>query len=281
MSGDLESGSEKNETRKRERTKTHSWFRPFVFSCFIPVGVKLMQDWQLKPARDLGMPPSQRFRSLRRESGLVETAAHVVWWSLVRVYLRIAHRLEIHGRKHIPSAPPFIMVANHASHLDALVLASPMPVRLRDQVFPIAAGDTFFDSPVRAAFAATALNALPIWRRKSSPHSLAELRARLLEEPCSYILFPEGTRSRNGSLAAFKPGLGCLVAETQVPVLPCYLDGTYQCLPPHHKFPRFHKIRLRIGEPLLFSSTPNTRPGWEEIARTCEAAVRKLAVSNQ
>jgi 1-acyl-sn-glycerol-3-phosphate acyltransferase len=236
-----------------------------------------MENWKLKPARDLGLPPGQRFRSIHRESGLLETAAHVVWWFLVRAYLRIAHRLEIHGREHIPSAPPFVLVANHASHLDALVLASPLPVRLRDQIFPIAAGDTFFDSPLVAVFAATALNALPLWRRKTSSHSLNDLRQRLLEEPCSFILFPEGTRSRDGSLAAFKPGLGCLVAETQVPVVPCYLEGTYQALPPHHKVPRFHKIRLRIGEPLVFSSLPNTRPGWEEIARTCEATVRKLA----
>jgi 1-acyl-sn-glycerol-3-phosphate acyltransferase len=236
-----------------------------------------VEDWQLKPARDLGMPPGQRFRSIHRESGLIATGAHVVWWSLVRAYLRIAHRLEIHGRDHIPGAPPFVLVANHASHLDALVLASPLPVRLRDRVFPVAAGDVFFDSPIRAAFAATALNALPIWRRKSSPHSLHELRDRLLEEPCAYILFPEGTRSRDGSLAAFKPGLGCLVADTQVPVVPCYLEGTYQALPPNHKLPRFRKIRLRIGEPLVFSSIPNTRPGWEEIARLCETAVWQLA----
>jgi 1-acyl-sn-glycerol-3-phosphate acyltransferase len=236
-----------------------------------------VEDWKLKPARDLGLPPGERFRSVRRESGLLETAGHVLWWALVRAYLRVAHRLEVHGHKNIPSAPPFVLVANHASHLDALVLASPLPVRLRDRIFPIAAGDTFFDTPMMALFSATTLNALPIWRRKSSPHTLYELRERLLEEPCAYILFPEGTRSRDGSLAAFKPGLGCLVAETQVPVVPCYLEGTYQALPPNRRFPRFHKIRLRIGEPVVFSSRPNNRPGWEEIARQCEAAVRGLA----
>jgi 1-acyl-sn-glycerol-3-phosphate acyltransferase len=236
-----------------------------------------VQDWQLKPAQDMGLPPGERFRSIRRESGLIETAGHVLWWALVRAYLRVAHRLEIHGREHIPNEPPFVMVANHASHLDALVLAAPLPVRLRDCVFPIAAGDTFFENPAMAVFAATALNALPIWRRKSSPHSLYDLRARLLAEPCAYILFPEGTRSRDGSLASFKPGLGCLVAETQIPVVPCLLEGTYQSLPPKHRIPRFHKIRLRIGEPLVFSSVSNSRPGWEEIARRCETEVRCLS----
>src|SRR2546423_1144054 len=111
-----------------------------------------MENWKLEPARDLGLPPGQRLRSLRRESGLVETAAHVAWWALVRGYLAACHRLVIEGRHHLPEKPPFVLVANHASHFDALVLASPFPWRLRDRVFPIAAGDVFFETPVRSAF---------------------------------------------------------------------------------------------------------------------------------
>ena len=236
-----------------------------------------MDEWKLQPARDLGLSLGERWRSLRRESGLIETAAHVLAWTIVQPYLAVCHRLAIHGREHLPAEPPFVLVANHASHLDALVLASSLPWWMRDRVFPIAAGDTFFETPVVAAFAAGVLNALPMWRRRRGPHALEQLRQRLLDEPCAYILFPEGTRSRTGTMAPFRAGLGMLVAETPVSVIPCYLHGTFQALPPDRRWPRLGRITLRIGAGLIFSSVPNDRGGWEKIAAATEAAVRYLA----
>lgn len=235
-----------------------------------------MEDWKLEPARDLGLPIGTRLRSLRRESGLLESAARLGWWTMVRAYLAVSHRFTIQGREQIPSTPPFVLVANHVSHLDALVLAAPLPWRLRDRIFPIAAGDVFFDTPVVAAFSAGVLNALPMWRRRCGPHAMQELRQRLVDEPCAYILFPEGTRSRDGKMSSFKPGLGMIVAETGVPVVPCYLDGTYQALPPNRSWPTLHSITLRVGEPLVFASVKNEQAGWREIARAAEQAVRRL-----
>src|SRR5947209_8620421 len=113
-----------------------------------------MNDWKLDPAHDLGLPLRERLRSVRRESGLLQTAGHLAWWTLVQLYLRVAHRLRAHGQEHLPARGPFVMVANHASHLDALVLASRLSWRMRDRIYPIAAGDTFFNTPVAAAFAA-------------------------------------------------------------------------------------------------------------------------------
>lgn len=235
-----------------------------------------VEDWKLQPARDLGLSPGQRLRSLQRESGLLESFAHLGWWTLVHAYLSVAHRLKVHGRRHIPRKPPFILVANHSSHLDALVLAARLPWRIRDQIFPIAAGDVFFETPVVSLFAAGFLNALPMWRKKCGPHAMHELRQRLLEEPCAYVLFPEGTRSHNGQMSSFKPGLGMIVAETSVPVVPCYLAGTYQALPPDRRWPSFAAITVRMGAPLVFAETKNDRSGWKAIAEATEAAVRRL-----
>src|SRR5215203_2850634 len=123
-----------------------------------------MDSWKLEPARDFGLPMRDRLRSVRRESGLIETIGHLAWWSAMRGYLRAVHRLQVSGKENIPAKPPFVLASNHASHLDAMVLASRLSYRWRDCTFPIAAGDTFFDTPVRAAFAAVALNALPMWR---------------------------------------------------------------------------------------------------------------------
>ena len=236
-----------------------------------------MSEWKLEPAHDLGLPPKQRFRSLRRESGLIETIGHFACWSSIRLLLGVVHRLRIEGKEHIPGQPPFLLISNHASHLDAFVLASPLPWRLRDRIFPIAAGDVFFETPLTSVLSAGLLNALPMWRKNAGRHAMHELRDRLLNEPCAYILFPEGTRSRDGVMKSFKPGLGMLVAGTDVPVVPCHLIGTHEALPPDHTCPRPHRITLRVGAPLRFPSMPDTREGWELVARECEDAVRRLA----
>src|SRR5262245_32367789 len=148
-----------------------------------------MRDFELKPAADIGLSPAERLRSPQREGGLIETAGHLFWGFATHAYLRLWHRLEVHGRENLPASPPFVLVAKHTSHLDALVLAAPLPLRIRDRVFPLAAGDVFFESAILSAFAAGFLNAIPLWRRKRTPRAMQDLRRRLLEEPCGYIIF--------------------------------------------------------------------------------------------
>lgn len=240
-----------------------------------------MQKWEMKPANDLGLPATERFSSLRRESGLISTGMQLAWWSMVRGYMAVWHRLQITGKHHIPVQPPFIMVANHTSHLDALIMASPLTFRLSDRIFPVAAGDVFFQTPMISAFAAGMLNALPLWRKKCGPRAMEQLRQRLLEEPCSYILFPEGSRSRDGQLTPFKPGLGMLVAKTSVPVVPCYLDGSFDAMRPNQRLPRPRKIHLNIGKPVSFESVENQRDGWVQIAQTMERRVKELSPNRE
>jgi 1-acyl-sn-glycerol-3-phosphate acyltransferase len=237
-----------------------------------------MDDWKLQPARDLGLPLQDRARSLRREEGLGEALLHRAWWMLIGGYLRSYHRLRIVGREHLPQQPPFVLVANHGSHLDALALAAMLPARLRHCVFPIAAGETFFQTPAMAAFAAFVLNALPMWRRNCGAHALQELRARILEEPCGYILFPEGTRTRDGSMNSFKAGIGMLVAGTKVPIVPCHLTGCHEAWPPGAHFPLPRKISIRIGDPVSFGSIADDRAGWHSVAGELEQRVRALAI---
>jgi 1-acyl-sn-glycerol-3-phosphate acyltransferase len=236
-----------------------------------------LEKWEYKPAADMGLPWRQRLGSLTRETGLLGLGARYVWRGLVRIYFRIWHRLRVDGRENFPREAPFIVIANHASHLDALALSICLPSRFADCIFPLAAGDTFFTGTGSSAFAAIALNALPIWRGKTRPEHLATLRERLTQQACIYILFPEGTRSRDGTMAAFKPGLGCLVAGTQIPVVPCHIDGAFHAFPPHAKLPRARPIAVRIGTPLRFAETTNDRADWHAIAVRAEQAVRKLA----
>jgi 1-acyl-sn-glycerol-3-phosphate acyltransferase len=106
---------------------------------------------------------------------------------------------------------------------------------------------------------------------------LRELRERLLGEPCGFILFPEGGRSRDGRIAAFKPGVGMLVAGTHVPVVPCHLEGTFEALPADRKWPRPTRLTLRVGRPECFDKLPDNRAGWDAAGRVLEGRVLGLA----
>jgi 1-acyl-sn-glycerol-3-phosphate acyltransferase len=239
-----------------------------------------MESWNFEPAHDTGLTPSERFRSVRRESGLLESLAHHACFSLIRSYFALAHRLTISGREKLPAHGPFVLAANHCSHLDALALGAALTPRHRERAFPIAAGDVFFQTKVTSTFSAIMLNALPMWRKNCGTHALADLRLKLQEERAIFIIFPEGGRSRNGSMMPFKHGLGMLVAQTNVPVVPCGLVGTFEALPPERNIPRPVAIKLTIGDPVKFQSTTNDRTGWSQIAASVESRVRDL-VTNQ
>ena len=239
----------------------------------------MLEEWKYEPARDLGLRAQERRLSLRREVGLISATSCLTWRVLTRAYLGLVHRIEVHGRENLPKDPPFVLVANHASHLDAVVLAAALPARHVGNTFPIAAGDTFFTKPATSIFATACMNALPIWRRSCGGHSLDELRDRLASGRSIYILFPEGTRTRTGEMAAFKPGIGRLVAERSVPVVPCHIHGAFAALPSSSSMPRPTKIVAAIGSALQFQSATNDRAGWQLIASTLEAAVRELGTS--
>jgi 1-acyl-sn-glycerol-3-phosphate acyltransferase len=239
-----------------------------------------MDDWQYRPAADTGLAPGERLRSLKRETGLLGGLTQAGWRALVRAYLRGYHRLRVTGFEHLPAAAPFILIGNHTSHLDAITLASALPWRLRRSAFPIAAGDVFFETPAASVFSAMMLNALPMWRKRCGSHAMQELRERLLGqhgEPAIYVLFPEGTRSRDGQLGRFKPGIGMIVAGERIPVVPCHLAGAHLAFPAGSKLPRPVPLRLRIGPARDFAHLPNERASWQTIAADLESAVTTLA----
>jgi len=229
-----------------------------------------------KPASDHCLTEAERVQSVQREPGLVGVIGRRLACATLDVYFALYHRLTITGRINIPGTLPFVMVANHESHLDAMILAAAVPRPLRHRVYPVAAADVFFTSLPAATLTTLFVNALPIHRKKVPARAMADLRHKLVNEPCGLILFPEGARTRDGALLKFKPGIGMLVAQTPVKVVPCWIEGAFEALGADTKFPKPTRLSLNIGPPLDFEHVSSDREGWEQIASEIRGAVERL-----
>ena len=91
------------------------------------------------------------------------------------------------------------------------------------------------------------------------------------------LLFPEGTRSITGELGEFKPGIGLLLAGTSVPVVPCWLDGTFRAWPKGSWFPRPRRVRLVIGKSRSYEHLGRGKDSAIEISRDLREAILSLA----
>lgn len=181
--------------------------------------------------------------------GIFSTTASV----LMNTYLRI----ECQGLQHIPDSGAYILAANHCSHLDAVAIREVLGRRAAD-LYVMGAKDYFFDTRLKSWFFTTFLNALPFDREDTAAQSLATCRT-VLDAGRAILIFPEGTRSITGELQAFKPGIGVLGIELDVPVVPVHLHGTFEALPKGRSLPRPARIHVRIGPPLRFEALKKER----------------------
>ncbi len=236
-----------------------------------------MRRWKYEAAHDLALPPRERMQSIRREKGMTTSISHALFMAGMWTYFRLYHRHTVIGREKLPTKTPFILCSNHTSHADSMALACALPPAVRLETYMVAAGDVFFSGPVMTAVSATLINALPLWRKKVTTHALEELRDRLVKGHNGLIIFPEGARSRDGKPGRFKPGIGMIVAGTDIPVYPCHIQGSFEVLPPGKSVPRPKKITVRVGDPLRFEKVANDRHGWEEVAAEIRAAIGTLA----
>lgn len=236
-----------------------------------------MSEWKYEPTADFDKSPIEKLRMFPRQPDMLVYAIRYVVHALLRIWLRVWHRYSVIGREQLPLDRPFVMVANHASHLDALSLLSALPLRRIQKTYPAAAKDYFFTSMPKIAFSAVVVNAMP-FDRKENPRESIDLCRDLLETPQHVlILFPEGTRSADGAIAQFKPGIGFLTAGTDITVVPCHLDGAFRAWPKGAVIPRPFKLTLRIGAPLTFHDIASDKDGAKQIAARLEDIVRGLA----
>lgn len=145
---------------------------------------------------------------------------------------------------------PVVFVANHASHLDAPLILCSLPAGWADRTAVGAAADYFFDAGWRAALTALAFNAFPVERHGGG--SQGQTASSLLDDGWSLLLFPEGTRSADGWMGAFRQGAARLCVSRQVPAVPVAVRGTYAAMPRGRSWPRPGRfpVSVRFGPPL-------------------------------
>jgi len=163
--------------------------------------------------------------------------------------------VEVYGRAHIPYHDPNVLVAsNHCSHLDMGLVKYALGDFGRG-IRALAAADYFFDTPARRAYFENFTNLLPIERSGSLDEALEEAH-RAIERGETLLIFPEGTRSTDGTIQEFESGLGYLVDRHEIDVLPLYLDGTYEALPKGRPFPSptARTLKVYIGDLLEASA---------------------------
>jgi len=140
--------------------------------------------------------------------------------------------LNIRGRERLPSCGPAIVVANHNSHLDTLVLMSLFPFRELRRIRPVAAADYFLRWRWLAWSTRTLLGILPIDRRPTARGDHLAACKSALDEGAVLILFPEGTRGEPERMQAFKTGVAHLAKHAdRTPVTPVFLHGAGKALP--------------------------------------------------
>jgi 1-acyl-sn-glycerol-3-phosphate acyltransferase len=149
---------------------------------------------------------------------------------LVRLVVLLLLGLNVRGREHLPKSGPAIIVANHNSHLDTLVLMSLLPLHLLPRLRPVAAAEYFLQNRLLAWFSRHIIGILPL-HRSHATHPLAGCHVALAHGDI-LILFPEGTRGTPEQLAPFKSGIAHLVqTHPEVPVIPVFLHGLGKVLP--------------------------------------------------
>jgi 1-acyl-sn-glycerol-3-phosphate acyltransferase len=148
-------------------------------------------------------------------------------------------RPEYHGRERIDPDRPCIYVANHQSTLDIWLMILLLPVSTR-----FVAKDALFRIPI-LGWALSSAGFIPIDRsnHNSAMRSL-EKAAVKIRSGRPLVMFPEGTRSRDGNLAPFKKGAFHLALQAGVPVVPVSLQGTFEAMPPG--FYRINRVPVHV-----------------------------------
>jgi 1-acyl-sn-glycerol-3-phosphate acyltransferase len=184
--------------------------------------------------------------------------AQVLFFALlVRPFMALFIGLRVRGREHLNVPDPFVIVANHSSHLDTVSLLSLFPLRRLRRLRPCAAADYFGRNPFVLGTSRALFNILPIARVdiRDDDHPIERMRRTLLGGE-SLLLFPEGTRGSGAEIGELRSGIAYLAEQIPgLTVVPAYLENMGRALPKGEFLPVPFFCEVRLGAPRTLTGT--------------------------
>jgi 1-acyl-sn-glycerol-3-phosphate acyltransferase len=192
---------------------------------------------------------------------------------ILEFFLRVFFKMRFFGRENIPD-PPYIMVSNHASLLDPPLVG----VACNKNRLDFMAKKELFDTPIVGTWVRL-VNCICIKRGASNVESLKEALRRIHKKRVVCI-FPEGTRSVDGSLQEAKRGTGFLIVKAGVPVIPVYVHGSGTAFPIAGGMKPGSRISVFIGRPMMpgdiISRKKFEKKDYEAVAGTAMEGIARL-----
>jgi 1-acyl-sn-glycerol-3-phosphate acyltransferase len=199
-------------------------------------------------------------------------------WSFFRAMFAVYFRWSVFNPERVPLTGGVILASNHASFLDPPLVGSGLH---RDINY--LARESLFRFPGIGALLRS-WNSVPVDRDGGGAAGLKTILERLLAGG-AIILFPEGTRTKDGKLQPARSGIGLTVIKSDAVVIPVRVFGTFEAYGKNHRFPRPKKVSVKYGEPMRFEklraeakdcSKPRLKEIYQEVADEIMAAIAKL-----
>jgi 1-acyl-sn-glycerol-3-phosphate acyltransferase len=201
----------------------------------------------------------------------------LIYRVIMRTILRLFAGTQLIDRHNLMLNEPCIIVGNHNSHLDTVAILSSLPSRQLIKTHPIAAGDYFGKTAIKAKLTKYFVNAILIPRSRpkegeTGPDPI-DMMVEVLDKGDSLLLFPEGSRGEPEIFQKFKRGVGLVLEQRPgIPFIPVYMKGLGKILPKGDPVPVPFDSYIRVGKPVY----PKGKTA-EEIVEEVEAAIRALS----
>lgn len=213
----------------------------------------MMKDWNYDNEQWTKLPTYLKHLPLfTRHLDLTSAFVRYLWSIFLKdIAFNFYIRLKVEGRSFkelYKTHPRLIIISNHASHLDATSIAAAIPRKYWLNLYIAAAKDYFFSNPLFTFFSKHCLGAIPIDRKDRKGEAINLILKLLTDQPRIWlILFPEGTRSKDGRLQEFKRGVSIFAERTKTPILFTYIEGNAELWPKGNFFAKPGKLTIHVG----------------------------------
>ncbi|MFH1594733.1 MAG: AMP-binding protein [Candidatus Omnitrophota bacterium] len=245
---------------------------------YLPKGLSRIEEPSFVWSDALKKEPRQEvLGKMRIDPSFTDKLITLLLFLSFGTFFRLFFRFEVKNKEKIPSSGPFIVFANHASYLDGLFIAAALPFKLLLSSFFLGLREIFMmpvikniTKPGRVIPIDIALNAVDAF----------QVCVYLLKRNKSICYFPEGQRSPDGKMVEFKKGIGILAKETNAPLVPMYIKGSFDAWSRYGKLPRPTKVEIIVGDKFSYSdlkpALKASDSGYENIAASLRAVLLKM-----